>query len=84
MENNFYVGKIYHRRKFKFPYIEKAVLYSCDSFYYLDLIEDKWYTTDTTKKDYVIKDSIVPTEIEDYKSDYLYLLNKSKTKKKIK
>ncbi len=84
MENNFFVGNIYHRRKIKFSYIEQVVLYSEDYDYYFDLLGEKWYSTDTTKKDYVIKDSLVTTNIEDYKIDYLYLFEKNKTKIKIK
>ena len=84
MENNFFVGNIFHRRRFKFSYIEKAVLFTDDCEYYLDLVSGKWYTIDTKSKDYVIKDSLIQTNITEHKIDYLYLLNKNKQKTKIK
>ena len=82
MKNNFFVGNIYHRRKIKFSYIEQVVLFSENYYYYLDLVSGKWYTTDTKNRNYVIKDSLVPTDINEYKIDYLYLLNKDKQKTK--
>lgn len=84
MGNNYYVGKIYHRRKIKQSYIEKTVLYTEDDFNYLDLIKGKYYNVDTKEKDYIIKDSLIPTEVEDYKINYKYLLEKHKIKKKTK
>ena len=81
MENNFYVGSVFHRRKFRFPYIEQVVLYSDDDYYYLDLLNEKWYSTCTSNKDYVIKGTVIPTDISDYKIDYNYLLEKNRYNK---
>ena len=85
MKDYFYVGDIFHRRKFKFSYIEKNVLYTSDDYNFFNLFSEKWYTTDSTQKDYVIKDSLIPTSIDEYNSDYQYLYekNKAKIKKKI-
>ena len=83
MENNFYVGEIcYSKRKQNFT--EKVVLYSCDNVNYLDLISGKWYTTDLSKRDYVIKESIIPTDINEYRENYRYLLSKYNNKIKVK
>ena len=39
LENNFYVGEIFHSKKYTKPSrIEKAILYSEDSFIYIDLL----------------------------------------------
>jgi len=77
MENNFFVGVVFHGRKsFKVEYTEKLVLYSDDNFNYLDLINDVYYTTDENNKDYVIKESLVPTDILEYREDYLYMLSR--------
>ena len=83
MENNFYVGDVFHRRRIKSSYVEKIVLYTDDALYYLDLISGNVYTTESSKKDYVIKDSLLPTDISDYNTDYMYLLNR-KRKVKVK
>ncbi len=80
MENNFYVGDIFHRRFFKFSYIERNVLYAYDEDNYFNLISEKWYTTDSNNKDYVIKDSLIPTDINEYNSNYQYLYEKNKAK----
>lgn len=77
MENNFFVGVVFHGRKsFKVEYTEKLVLYSDDNFNYLDLINDVYYTTDENNKGYVIKESLVPTDILEYREDYLYMLSR--------
>ena len=34
----------------------------------------KEYTTDTNENDYVIEDSLIPTDTNDFKEDYNYLL----------
>ena len=75
MENSFYIGDIYYSKR-KQCHTEKLVLYSSDNVNYLDLISGKWYTTDSKKKDYVIKESIVPTDINEYRENYIYLLSK--------
>ena len=67
MEDNFYVGDIFHSKK-RNGKIEKAVLYSKDKVVYIDLLNEKEYTTDTNENDYVIEDSLIPKE------DYNYLL----------
>ena len=87
MVNNFYVGEVYHKRKFmkfNFGYREKLVLYTEDDILYLDLLGDKAYTCDTRNKNYVIRDSLIPTDVSDYKIDYMYLLNNGNIKKRIK
>ena len=86
MENNFFVGDICHSKRNKSQtYIEKVVLYSNDNFNYLDPISGKWYTTNDNEKNYVISNSIIPTNINDYRENYIYLLSKytdKMTKKK--
>ena len=89
MENNFYVGVVFHgKRPFKVEYTEKLVLYSDDNFNYLDLINDIYYTIDESNRDYVIKESLVPTDISEYREDYLYMLSRHNenrlSRKKIK
>lgn len=91
MENNIYVGTIFHRRKIKNCYTEKVILYTDDGYNFLDLDHIRWYNTNITNKDYLIKDSLVPTEIEDFRNDYRYIIGKIladekrlKEKKKIK
>ena len=77
MESNFYVGDVCHRRRFfKSEYIEKIVLYSTDGFNYLDLLTCNWYTTDRNCKDYVDSNTIISTDISQYRTDYIYLLSK--------
>lgn len=77
MENNFYTGTIFHKKKrFKNEYSEKAVLYKKDNTNYLDLIKDKIYTIDSSSSSYIIKDSLTKVNINDFKTDYLYLLNR--------
>lgn len=73
MEDNFYVGDVFHskRRNYK---TEKTVLYSKDKIIYIDLLNEKEYTTNTKNKDYVLEDSLIPTDINDFKEDYNYLL----------
>ncbi len=80
MKNNFYVGQIFHRRFIKPCYIEKSLLYTSDEYNYFDLVREKWYTTNTSEKDYVIKDSLVATDINEYNNNYQYLYKKNKTK----
>ena len=41
---------------------------------YIDLLNEREYTTDTNEKDYVIEDSLIPTDTNDFKEDYNYLL----------
>ena len=63
------------------------VLYNSNNDNYLDLINDKMYTTDKKEKDYVIEDSLEVIDINDLKEDYYYLLlrhNDSNIKKKKK
>lgn len=86
MEDNFYVGDIFHSKK-RNSKIEKAVLYSKDRVVYIDLLNEKEYTTDTNENDYVIEDSLIPTDTNDFKEDYNYLLYRysngmAKSKKK--
>ena len=75
MSNNFYVGIIYHSKKiFKPEYKEKTVLYTENNINYIDLKNKLIYTTDTSQKDYVIKESLISTNPLEYKEDYIYLL----------
>ena len=80
MKNNFYVGQIFHSWFIKPCYIEKSLLYTSDEYNYFDLVREKWYTTNTSEKDYVIKDSLVATDINEYNNNYQYLYKKNKTK----
>lgn len=80
MVDNFYVGVVCHYKKTS----EKLVLYSDDNYNYYDLLNNKIYTTNSKNKEYVISSSIIPTDIVDYKIDYLYLLNNHKISKKRK
>lgn len=85
MENNFYVGVVhYGKRLLKGEYTEKLVLYSEDNINYLDLKNDRYYTTDTSSKDYVMRESLISTDISQYRDDYLYLLSKYKENSSIK
>lgn len=82
MENNFYVGVInYGKRYSKQKHIQNAVLYSEDGINYLELETGIWYTTDSSNRDYVDKGSILPTDINLYKVNYMYLLSRCKEKK---
>jgi len=79
MENNFYVGVVFHgKRAFKNEYSEKLVLYSEDNYNYLDLINNLYYSIDTNNRDYVIEESLVPTDVSEYREDYLYMLSRCK------
>lgn len=79
MENNFFVGDIFYGKKLgRQKHIEKCVLYSDDNYNYLDLINGRWYTIDVNDRDYVITDSIRTTDINQYRENYLYLLDKHK------
>ena len=85
MGNNFYVGEIFHSKKYTKPSrIEKAILYSEDSLIYIDLLNQKEYTTDNNNRDYVIKESLINTDVREYKTDYNYLLMKYKSTSKRK
>lgn len=84
MENNFYLGVVKHsKRRSSNSYTEKVILYSDDNVFYIDLVNNCVYTTDAKNKDYVLIDSLVSTDISEYKTDYLYLLNKYKSDKAI-
>ena len=77
MEDNFYIGLVHHEKKFlKTKHREKVVLYSRDYINYIDLINNTVYSTDSTCKDYVVKESLVPTDISEHRIDYMYLLSK--------
>lgn len=73
MENNFYVGDVYHSKR-RSTKIEKTVLYSNDKEVYIDLLNEKEYSIDQKEKDYVIEESLIPVDINDFKEDYNYLL----------
>lgn len=77
MENNFFVGVVVHKNKRgNNLYSEKVVLYTSDNIYYTELINDITYTTNSSNKDYVIFDSLVPTSSDEFRIDYEYLLGK--------
>lgn len=81
MENNFFVGVIHHKKKLLKPeYTEKLVLYSEDGYNYVDLTNNNLYTIDENELEYVIKETIIPTDVNSYKVDYLYLLSKYKNR----
>lgn len=84
MENKFYVGEIFHSKKIKPAYTEKNVLFTNDDTLYLDLINNRWYSSDNREKDYVIKESLIPTNVNDYEIDYMYLLKRNIKKIKTK
>lgn len=69
MENNYYVGNVITKK-----HKDKLVLYSTDSINYLDLVNDRMYTTDYNSKGYVEKESLVKININDFRDDYHYLL----------
>ena len=77
MENNFFVGNVVHKnKKGNNLYSEKIVLYTCDNVYFIDLLTDNTYTTNSENRDYVVYDSLVPTNSEEFRIDYDYLLIK--------
>ena len=82
--NNFYLGSVFHRGKLRQITIDNLVLYTENDYYYLDLIEGKWYTTSSKDNDYVIKESLREVDISEFRTDYNYLLNSYKSKKKTK
>lgn len=82
MEDKYYACKVFHKRKnLKMAFEEKLVLYSNDNIHYIDLVNNKCYTTDINEKEYVIEDSIMPIDISEYNIDYRYLLVKRKENK---
>ena len=82
MENNFFVGNVVHKnKKGNNLYSEKIVLYTCDNVYFIDLLTDNTYTTNSENRDYVVYDSLVPTNSEEFRIDYdICLLNIMKLK----
>lgn len=83
MENKFYVGIVHHGKKFftdrKFfrdEYNEKIVLYKVNEFLYLDLLSGICYSTNINNREYILDESLVETNIDDYKVDYRYLLSR--------
>ena len=77
MENNFYIGIVHHKKRvFKSQYEEKIVLYSINDINYIDLINNIVYTTDSDSKDYVVRDSLIPTDVSEHRIDYMYLLSR--------
>lgn len=84
MENNYYIGKIYHRRKIRQIKIDQTILYTEDNYHYLDLINKKMYDIDNRKKDYIIKESLKEIDINEFKIEHDNLVKKYKSKGKIK
>ena len=70
MENNFFVGNVVHKNK------KGNNLYSEKNVYFIDLLTDNTYTTNSENRDYVVYDSLVPTNSEEFRIDYDYLLIK--------
>lgn len=87
-KGNFYIGIVHHKKRvLKSQYDEKIVLYTNDDINYVDLINNVVYSTDSYEKDYVVKASLIPTDISEHRIDYIYLLKqydfKTKTRKKV-
>lgn len=81
MENKFFIGIVLHKKKFlKSQYTEKVVLFSNDDINYIDLLNDLVYTTDISNRDYVVKESLIPTDIYEHRIDYMYLLSQYHSK----
>ena len=77
MENNFFVGIVNHSKKVRRDaFCEKMILYKENSSCYVDLLNDITYSTDSSLKDYVEVDTLVPTDVSEYKTDYFYLLSR--------
>lgn len=75
MENNFFVGIVNHSKKIgRESCKEKTVLYREDDSVYVDLVKNISYTTDSSQKDYVEEETLLPTDISDYRTDFEYLL----------
>ena len=81
MENNFYLGIIHYKKKSRYRHSQTAVLYSEDNINYLELESGIWYTTDNKNKEYIERESIIPTDISQYKVDYRYLFSRINEKK---
>ena len=85
MENNFYVGIVCHKRPFTNNMLrEKTVLYTKENITYIDLVKEREYQTDKSLKDYVEESSLIPTDINDYRIDYSYLLSKYNGKVRVR
>ena len=85
MENKFYVGLICHTKRIKNEDdYEKVILYQKDSEHYLDLIAEKEYTLDESKKEHVVRDTLQEIDINDFREDYHYLLLRYNNKRVIK
>lgn len=85
MENNFYVGIVCHsRRGFKPFYKEKVVLYSENYIEFIELFSEKIYTLDESRKDYVERETLIPTNVSEYRENYPYLLSKYKSRTNIR
>lgn len=80
MENNFFVGSIYHSAgSFSKGSITKEVLLSLGNDLFASLDEEKIYpigTCDETKGDFVINGTLIPTSSREYNKDYEYLAQK--------
>ena len=80
MENNFYVGIVVHqKRKPNQLMREKLILYTSDQINYIDLISNMSYPLEgnsNDKKDYIEASSLINVDISDYRTDYLYLLDR--------
>lgn len=77
MEGKFFIGIVCHKKRiFKSLPEEKVVLYTSNDINYIDLINNVVYSTDSACKDYVVKESLIPTNISEYRIDYMYLLSK--------
>ena len=82
---NFFVGIVhYGKRTRRKEYEEKLVLYTEDGYNYIDLRDESVYTINISDKDYVISESLIPTDISEYREDYSYLLKKYKEEKIVK
>lgn len=85
MENNFFVGIVCHKKVISNNIVrERKVLYTSDNVYYIDLIKEKEYMADNRLNEYVDESTLIPTDINDYNTDYAYLLSKYKGKRLIR
>jgi len=79
MENRFYVGVVCHsKRPFKAESREKLVLYKEDDITYLDLLTGNSYTIDKCNRDYIEEGTLIPTDISQYRENYIYMLDRYK------
>lgn len=75
MENKFYIGTVIHKKRIR-RIEEKIVLYTKDDIQYIDLINNRIYFANYLAKDYVVRESLIPTDPSEHRIDYKYLLSR--------